>query len=101
MTSVVRSSTDGWRSSPARFEPGGSARAASARTMTVRIPSAAQPPSRWTDSKRLCRDWRTRSLAVRAIAIRIASTPADANRATGEDGMATAMAIASQALPST
>jgi hypothetical protein len=67
--------------------------------MTARIPSAAQPPSRWTDSKRLCRDWRTRSLAVRAMAIRIASTLADASRATGEDGTASATATASQAMP--
>ena len=84
MTSAARSSTDGWRSSPARDEPGGSDRAASTGTMTARMPSAAQPPSRWTDSKRLCRDGRTRSLAVCAMTAKIASTPADAIPATGE-----------------
>ena len=89
MTSTATSNTDGWWSSPARDEPGGSDRSASAGTVTARIPSAAQPPSRWTDSKRLCRDCRTRSLAVRAMTTRIASTLTDAIRATGEDGTAT------------
>ena len=69
--------------------------------MTARIPSAAQPPSRWTDSKRLCRDRRTRSLAVRAMTAKIASTPADAIPATGEDGTASTAAAASQAMPAT
>jgi hypothetical protein len=69
--------------------------------MTARIPSPAQPPSRWTDSKRLCRDGRTGSLAVSAITTKIASTPADAMPATGEDGTASAAAAAaaSQAMP--